>query len=200
MDSKFYIIGTGGQAKETADFCRRIGKKFIFVSENRFESFQDCYTVVEGEMEPNSEYIIGIGNIAKRIEISYRLDNIGHIPCSIIDPSAIVLGKIDCGTIVAPGAIISSGAKIGKHCNINLNATVSHDCVVGDYSQISPGAHLNGNVLLKEGVFVGSGAVILPGVKVGANAIIGAGAVVTKDVEKNATVVGIPARKLGEKK
>ena len=46
---------------------------------------------------------------------------------------------------------------------------------------------------------VGSGAVILPGIRVGANAIIGAGAVVTKNVEKNTTAVGVPARQIKEK-
>ncbi len=45
-----------------------------------------------------------------------------------------------------------------------------------------------------KGVWIGSGAKILPGVSIGDNAIVGAGAVVTKDVEANTIVVGMPAK------
>jgi len=41
---------------------------------------------------------------------------------------------------------------------------------------------------------VGSNATILQGVTIGDNAIVGAGAVVTKDVEANTIVGGIPAK------
>ena len=43
-------------------------------------------------------------------------------------------------------------------------------------------------------VWVGSNATILQGVTIGDNAVIGAGAVVTKDVEANTIVGGVPAR------
>ena len=44
------------------------------------------------------------------------------------------------------------------------------------------------------GASIGSGAVILCGVTIGEGAVIGAGAVVTRDVEPNAVVAGVPAR------
>jgi acetyltransferase-like isoleucine patch superfamily enzyme len=45
-------------------------------------------------------------------------------------------------------------------------------------------------------VWIGYGACILRGVTVGDNAIIGTNSVVTKDVEANAVVGGVPARVL----
>ena len=48
--------------------------------------------------------------------------------------------------------------------------------------------------LVKRGASIGAGAVILPGVTIGERAMIGAGAVVTRDVPDDATVVGNPAR------
>ncbi len=39
-----------------------------------------------------------------------------------------------------------------------------------------------------------AGATILPGVTVGENAMVAAGAVVSKDVEPNTVVGGVPAR------
>lgn len=49
-------------------------------------------------------------------------------------------------------------------------------------------------IKLKRNCWIGAGATILPGVTVGENAIVGAGAVVTKDVEANTIVGGIPAK------
>ncbi len=43
-------------------------------------------------------------------------------------------------------------------------------------------------------VWMGHGAILMPGVRVGNGAVVGAGAVVTKDVESYAIVVGVPAR------
>lgn len=47
--------------------------------------------------------------------------------------------------------------------------------------------------IIEAGASIGANATILPGIRVGENALIGAGAVVTKDVPKNAIVVGNPA-------
>ncbi|PIG92520.1 acyltransferase [Gloeocapsopsis sp. IPPAS B-1203] len=50
---------------------------------------------------------------------------------------------------------------------------------------------------VKRRASIGSNATILPGVTIGENAIVGAGAVVTCDVPDNTTVVGVPARIVG---
>ncbi len=47
---------------------------------------------------------------------------------------------------------------------------------------------------LKRNCWIGAGATILPGVTVGENAMVAAGAVVSKDVEPNTVVGGVPAR------
>ena len=51
---------------------------------------------------------------------------------------------------------------------------------------------------LMDNVVVGSGAQILGPVVIGKNAKIGANAVVTKDVDENSVMVGIPAKNVGE--
>lgn len=49
-------------------------------------------------------------------------------------------------------------------------------------------------VRIRRNAWIGAGATILPGVTVGENAIVAAGAVVSKDVQPNTTVGGIPAK------
>jgi acetyltransferase-like isoleucine patch superfamily enzyme len=48
-------------------------------------------------------------------------------------------------------------------------------------------------VRIGRGSDIGVNAVILPGVTVGEGAIVGAGAVVTKDVQPQTVVIGVPA-------
>jgi len=49
-------------------------------------------------------------------------------------------------------------------------------------------------VIISEGPHIGMGACILQEVEIGERAIVGAGAVVLKDVPKNATVAGVVAK------
>ena len=92
------------------------------------------------------------------------------------------------------GAVLTNDIRVGEGVLINLNCTIGHDVVIGDYCELSPGVHVSGNVTLEANVVLGTGAVVLPGVRIGANSVIGAGSVVNKDVPANAVAVGIPAK------
>ncbi|MCW3124291.1 MAG: acetyltransferase, partial [Flavipsychrobacter sp.] len=50
------------------------------------------------------------------------------------------------GTVVMAGVVINADTQTGKHCIINTTASIDHDCVLGDYVHISPGAILSGDV------------------------------------------------------
>lgn len=51
-----------------------------------------------------------------------------------------------------------------------------------------------GKIKIGNNCFIGTGCKIMPGVTIGDNVIVGAGAVVTKDVDSNLIVGGIPAK------
>lgn len=70
------------------------------------------------------------------------------------------------GTIIMAGAVVQPNVRIGKHCIINTGATIDHDCVIGDYVHIAPGAHLCGGVEVGEGALIGVGVGIEPGTKI----------------------------------
>jgi len=74
-----------------------------------------------------------------------------------------------------------------------LNCTIGHDCIIGNYVEMSPRVHISGNCKIGDySVFV-SNATVLPKTTIGNNVIVGAGSVVTKDVHDNCLVVGVSA-------
>lgn len=71
---------------------------------------------------------------------------------------------------------------------------MGHDTLIRRYSALSRGVHISGHVTVGEQCFLGTGAVVLPGVSLGKGVVVGGGAVVTKDVLDDRTVMGIPAK------
>ena len=115
------------------------------------------------------------------------------------------LGRFLTGIEIHPGAAIGSGffidhgmgVVIGETAIIGERVTLYHDVTLGGVApSIDSDSQRNQkrHPTLEDDVIVGSGAQILGPVTVGRCARVGANAVVTKDVPKGVTVVGIPGR------
>ena len=141
---------------------------------------------------------VAIGDNATR---KYKLDFLiaaGAAVVSVVHPSATIsrYASIAAGGAVFAGAVVNAGASIGGGVILNTNSVVEHDCVLGSTCHLSPGAVLAGGVHLGNGVWVGANASIKQSVCVGDNSVVGMGAVVTRNVRPEVTVVGSPARLL----
>jgi acetyltransferase EpsM len=83
---------------------------------------------------------------------------------------------------------------VGRGCIVNSAAVVEHDCRLGDWVHVSPGAALGGGAEIGDGAHVALGAIVLPGLALGPWATLGAGAVMVHSLPDYATAMGIPAR------
>ena len=91
------------------------------------------------------------------------------------------------------------GVVIGETSDIGNNVTLYHAVTLGGVSpsiDSDSQRSIKRHPTLKDDVVVGSGAQILGPITVEQNAKIGANAVVTKNVSKNAIMVGIPAKNI----
>ncbi len=125
-----------------------------------------------------------------------------------IDPTA----RISPGVKIIYNDKRKKKLKIGKNVFIGVNCVldITKGIIIKDDVQIAPNVMIfthdssknrknpiERGVIIEEGAYIGAGAIILHGVRIGKNAIVGAGAVVTRDVDDNAIVGGVPAKVLG---
>lgn len=110
----------------------------------------------------------------------------------------------ECGINIKIGknVFINSECIFQDHAGIEIGdgTLIGHRVTIATLNHVADPAHradmIPRPVKIGKNVWIGAGAIILPGVTIGDNAIIAAGAVVSKDVEKNTVVGGVPARKI----
>lgn len=194
--NRLNIIGASGHGKVVADIAVLNGyDDIVFWDDN--EAIKECAgkPVIGKSTEVlDGDVFIAVGNAdaRKRLMRLYedRSQPILLHPTSVI-ASDVVLGK---GTVVMAGVVINPGVKLGQGVIINTSSSIDHDCVVGDFSHISIGAHLAGTVLIGESTWLGAGSIISNNISICSNCMIGAGAVVIRDIDQAGTYVGVPAK------
>jgi acetyltransferase-like isoleucine patch superfamily enzyme len=108
--------------------------------------------------------------------------------------------------------VLGAKSVMGQECTISAyqHVSIGRECVIADRvmlidfdhgtSEVERPIRLQGiykrDVNVGHNVWIGYGACILRGVTVGDNAIIGTNSVVTRPVEANSVVGGVPARVL----
>ena len=136
--------------------------------------------------------IIDIGVRVRLFELlaasGFTFPSICH-PRATLEPSA----RISAGVQVFANAYVGSDTLLHERCMVNTGAVVSHDCEIGAYTHIAPGALLAGHVHVGERALVGMGVTTIIGLKIGDGARIGNGAVLLADVPAKSI---IPAGKV----
>lgn len=209
------IVGSKGFAKEILEIVNSLndGSDLAFyddVNIDNKELLYNCFEIINNLNDAklylgstNNKFTLGLGNPVLRKKMCDVFEGIGGKLTSTISNNAIIGHydvKIKDGTNVLAGAILSNSTIIGRGCIIYYNAIITHDCIVEDFVEISPGATLLGRCKIGSYTQLGANCTILPDVIVGSNVIIGAGAVVISDIPDNSIVVGVPGKIIKQQK
>lgn len=198
------IIGAGGHAKVVLDACLSSGMPVRgFLDRTDAVTGPRALPILGGDDLLNDDsfragiaVMVGIGLPKPHRRVTDAALAAGARFARVIHASAIVSDTVEIGTgtFVNAGAVINADTRIADHCIVNTRVSIDHDCELGEFVNIAPGAVLAGGVRCGEGVFVGAGATVGPGVALGKGAVVASGAAVLHDVPPNTTVGGVPAK------
>lgn len=86
--------------------------------------------------------------------------------------------------------------EIGQQAHINLNTTIGHDCIIGNYFTTAPSANISGNCHFGNRVYFGTNSCVRQGVNIYDDVTIGMGGVVVKDIQSSGVYIGNPLKQL----
>lgn len=193
------IVGSGGFAKEVYSYIKYdLEKGFLenvrikgFVDRNShsftLSGIPEEYLGDESscQISTTDYFVVALGfkrnNIRKNI--IGILQSRGAKFFSYVHSGSFVSisSVVEEGVIICPNCMIIGGAVIKKHAILNIYSSVAHDCLLGEYSILSPYATLNGGVKTGCELFMGTKAVVLGGLIIGDRCQISAGVVLTKN-------------------
>lgn len=106
--------------------------------------------------------------------------------------------SVDIGAncVIARGAI--DNTIISSGCKLDNSVFISHNVFLGKDTFVVGETILFGSSSTGERAYISGNAAVRNKVKIGSDVTVGMGAVVTKDIENGATVLGNPARRKGE--
>ncbi len=196
--NRIIIVGAGGHGAVVADI---VHDAVAFVDELPLKAGTrvlglPVFGLAALQEVEHEGIVIAIGDNALRRAMTERLLAAGERLMSAIHPSAIVAASalIAEGAVVSAGAIVMPRAVVGRGVILNTKSSIDHDCAIGEYAHIAPGATLGGSVRIGEETLIGTGASVVAGVSIGRRSVIGAGAVVVRDIRDDVVALGVPAR------
>ena len=202
------VLGAGGHARVLVDLLRLVSLEPVAVLDRDGAAARGNVLgvpIVGGDEElkrfdpARVALVNAVGSVqinASRRELFLRCRALGFHFATLVHPRSTVAAGATLaeGVQVLAGAVINVGARVAENTIINTAAVVEHDCTIGPHVHVASRAALAGGVTAKEAAFIGAGATVIQGIVIGARAVVGAGAVVIRDVEDDAVVVGVPAR------
>ncbi len=190
------------------ELCEDAGYNIIGIIDNDLKGEYYGYPIIGTDADaitiyqqhPNSQVVITPDSPRLRKKLVGVYHSAGFTFATVVHPTASIsrFAQIGEGTVIQRGVNVSANTIIGSFCKLNTFCNVMHDNLIGDYATIAPNAVLLGYVNVGEQGYIGANSTILPECSIGDFSVVGAGAVVTKNVQTNMVVAGVPAKQLSK--
>jgi len=209
MTSPIVIIGAGGHAVSVFNVAISCQYDVIaFVDDHKVGSVVLNKPVISSKQFiidfHQYDICIAIGDNATREtvykEYKTKLPDT-KFPVLVHQSSIIGEGSVmGEGSVVMPLVNIGPNSVIGNGCIINSNASIDHDCNIGDFASIAPGVVCGGGVTIGKRSAISIGATIKHNIAIGKDTVIGGCSYVHASVEDEVVSYGIPSKKIKNRK
>lgn len=207
---RILIVGAGGFGREVFNWlrdhpdCGKVWQIAGFLDDKVDALSNYNYSpgvigsVKDYKPDPSDLLVLGLALPKVKKAVVEHLLSLGAEFFTFIHPSVIMGGnvKIGRGTVICPGAVLTSDISIGDYVTFNCCSSIGHDASLANFVTLSGHCDITGFCQVAEGAFFGSHACMIPRTKVGAWSTVGAGSTVIINVPANTTVFGSPAKKL----
>jgi acetyltransferase-like isoleucine patch superfamily enzyme len=185
-DKDIVIYGTGGHAMqcleivEESDFVLRgyVANKYDKEFENLLLGF-DVEDLKLMRADGLKNIVIGFGqleNLEARFKLYSQLKMEGFVLPNLISKQSSISRHLkvteNTGVQIFQGAVVGPQVVIKDNVVLNSNSTVSHHCIIGNGSFISPGAILAGSVKVGDFALIGMGVTVYMNVSIESYKII----------------------------
>jgi len=202
-ERRVLVYGAGGHGRSMVAMLRALGTyEVIGFLDDGYEIGDSVFDLkVLGGAEQLNEFwqdgvrmavnaVGGIGDLQVRLKVFERLSEAGFFNPTVIHSTTFLeeSSQLDHGVQVFPFAYVGTEVSVGFGTIINTGAIVSHNCKLGDYVNLSPGATLAGGVMVEDGALIGMRATVNLYVHIGRRARIGNGATIKADVPDGGVV------------
>jgi len=147
-------------------------------------------------MEENDVFLVALGDVNFKKKYTDMISEKHGKFYSLVHPTAIIYPNtlIGEGTIICGFTSISCDCVIGNHVFVHPYCDFGHDVKIGSYCNIGAYTFLGGFAEIADLVTTHPHSSVMPHKKVGSGSIVGTGSVVMRNVPKNVTVHGNPAK------
>lgn len=190
---KLALFGYGGHAREVA---LQINKEIVFFVDDRYAN--EVANPISTFDPKEFSIIVAVANSEDRAKIVKRLPKETKYytfihPSSYIMDSNIIIGE---GSFIGANSILTTNINLGKHALLNRANHIGHDCEIGDYLSMMPGAIISGDVKIGNQVYIGTNSSIKEKLSISSSTILGMNSCTIQNINSPGTYVGVPSKKI----
>ena len=207
MSKKILLIGGGGHCRSVLDTLSELNSfdeigiidkstDTTFTRKIIVGSDSDLPALFKNGWKYAFITVGSIGNTVLRRKLYQKAKKIGFEFPNIIDSSAIVSRNVQMGEGIFIGkrAVVNTDSIIGKCAIINTASVIEHNCSLGDFVHIAPGATICGGVTIGNDSHIGTGSSVRQQITIGEKCLIGVGSAVVSEIPDNSTAYGNPCK------
>lgn len=106
--------------------------------------------------------------------------------------------NVEIGNNTCVDKAVLGSTVLRENVKIDNLVHIAHGCDIGKNSLVIANSMIAGSVIIGENAWVAPSASILNKIKIGKNVVLGMGAVVIRNVEDNAVIIGNPGKTLNK--